>query len=56
MRTNTTCSPRSAQALAVGESKTALPTAAPGEAAMPLVSKVAGSRPVELREHQLREL
>ena len=33
-----TCSPRAAQALAVGESKTARPTAAPGEAAMPLVS------------------
>ena len=39
LRTSTTCSPRSAQAFAVGESKTARPTAAPGEAAMPLISR-----------------
>ena len=38
LRTSTTCSPRSAQAFAVGESKTARPTAAPGDAAMPLVN------------------
>ena len=38
LRTSTTCSPRSAHALAVGESNTARPTAAPGEAAIPLVS------------------
>ena len=55
-RTRMTSSPRSAHALAVAESNTALPTAAPGEAAMPLVSSVACAGRVELREHQLREL
>ena len=39
LRTRTTSSPRAAQATAVGESKTTLPTAAPGEAAIPRVSR-----------------
>ena len=39
LRTSTTCSPRAAHAFAVGESKTTRPTAAPGEAAMPLISR-----------------
>ena len=56
LRTSTTCSPRSAHALAVGESNTARPTAAPGEAAIPLVSSSRAGRPVELREHQQRQL
>ena len=37
-RTSTTGSPRAAQAIAVSLSKTTLPTAAPGEAPMPLAS------------------
>ena len=37
-RTSTTSSPRSAHSFAVGESNTARPTAAPGEAAIPRVS------------------
>ena len=53
LRTNTTCSPRSCHALAVAESNTARPTAAPGDAAIPRVSssRCADRR---LREHQQR--
>ena len=42
-RTSTTRSPRSPHALAVAESNTARPTAAPGEAAIPLVSSSRGA-------------
>ena len=43
MRTRTTCSPRLAHAWAVGESNTARPTAAPGEAAIPFASNSRGA-------------
>ena len=56
LRTRITSSPRSAHSTAVSESKTALPTAAPGEAFIPLASRSARPRLVEAREHQLGEL
>ncbi len=56
LRTRMTCSPRSAHSLAVGESKTARPTAAPGEAAIPRASSDRFPDAIELGEHQLCEL
>ena len=56
LRTRITSSPRSAHSTAVSESKTTLPTAAPGEAFMPLASRVRSARLVEAREHQLGQL
>ena len=55
-RTRITCSPRAAQLTAVAESKTTLPDAAPGDAAMPRVSRSRSVTRVELREHQLGQL
>ena len=56
LRTRSTRSPRAFHSTAVAESKTTLPTAAPGEAAMPLVKRFRSADAVELREHQLRQL
>ncbi len=51
-----TFSPERDHLIAVYESKTALPTAAPGDAAMPRPILVDLRLVVEAREHQLREL
>ena len=55
-RIRMTFSPDRDHLTAVYESKTALPTAAPGDAAMPRPSSSVPAVVVEAREHQLREL
>ena len=55
-RTRITSSPRSAHSTAAAESKTTLPTAAPGRGVHALRDQLPLGVRVEAREHQLREL
>ena len=55
-RTRMTSSPAADHFTAVSESNTTLPTAAPGEAFMPLAIRSRSASAVELREHQLGQL